>query len=164
MPDLICLREKLWTRTYSIRDQVPTCPVFTRAKIKSRFGILVNLPSHQHQLVVFQWSLSDSKSPQVSRILITILVNFNNSVVWIVSSDFEPFQPLLAFKDHSKCTNYNWYHYHLNHFSVDYYYYYYYRSCEFFTPVLTGDLLLKFKWQLVSTGLKTKAVIDWKSQ
>ena len=46
MPGLICLREKLWTRTYSIRDQVPTCPVFTRAKIKSRFGILVNLPSH----------------------------------------------------------------------------------------------------------------------
>ena len=39
MPGLICLREKLWTRTYSIGDQVPTCPVFTRAKIKSRFGI-----------------------------------------------------------------------------------------------------------------------------
>ena len=45
MPVLICLREKLWTRTYSIGYQVPTCPVFTRAKIKSRFGILVNLPS-----------------------------------------------------------------------------------------------------------------------
>ena len=38
--------EKLWTRTYSTRDQVPTCHVFTRAKIKSRFGILKNLPSH----------------------------------------------------------------------------------------------------------------------
>ena len=45
MPVLICLREKLWTRTYSIRDQVPTCPVFTRAEIKFRFGILKNLPS-----------------------------------------------------------------------------------------------------------------------
>ena len=32
-------------RTYSVGDQVPTCPVFTRAKIKSRFRILVNLPS-----------------------------------------------------------------------------------------------------------------------
>ena len=52
MPVLICLRKKLWTRTYSIRDQVPTCPVFTRAKIKSRFGILVNLPSpYVHVLV-----------------------------------------------------------------------------------------------------------------
>ena len=39
MPVLICQREKLWTRTYSIGDQVPTCPVFTCAKIKSRFGI-----------------------------------------------------------------------------------------------------------------------------
>ena len=39
MPVLICLRKKLWTRTYSTRDQVPTCPVFTRVKIKSRFGI-----------------------------------------------------------------------------------------------------------------------------
>ena len=37
MPGLICLREKLWTRTYSIGDQVPTCPVFTRAKIKVPF-------------------------------------------------------------------------------------------------------------------------------
>ena len=35
--------DKLWTRTYSTRDQVP---VFTRAKIKSRFGILKILPSH----------------------------------------------------------------------------------------------------------------------
>ena len=42
----LCARgKKLWTRTYSTRDQVPTCPVFTRAKIKSRFGILKNLPS-----------------------------------------------------------------------------------------------------------------------
>ena len=48
MPVLICLREKLWTRTYSIRDQVPTCPVFTRAKIKTRFGISKNLPSHKY--------------------------------------------------------------------------------------------------------------------
>ena len=43
----LCARgKKLWTRTYSARDQVPTCPVFTRAKIKSRFGIKVNLSRH----------------------------------------------------------------------------------------------------------------------
>ena len=59
MPGLICLREKLWTRTYSIGDQVPTCPVFTRAKIKSHFGILVNLPSHYFTLWrVFHTSIS----------------------------------------------------------------------------------------------------------
>ena len=39
-------KKNLWKRTYSIRDQVPTCPVFTRVKIKPCFGILVNLPSH----------------------------------------------------------------------------------------------------------------------
>ena len=37
MPVLICLREKLWTRTCYIGDQVPTCSVFTRAKIKVPF-------------------------------------------------------------------------------------------------------------------------------
>ena len=37
MPVLICLREKLWTRTYYIGDQVPTCPVLTRVKIKVLF-------------------------------------------------------------------------------------------------------------------------------
>ena len=37
--------ERTLNRTYSVGDQVPTCPVFTRAKIKSRFGILVDLPS-----------------------------------------------------------------------------------------------------------------------
>ena len=38
--------KKPWTRTYSTRDQVPTCPVFTRAKIKPRSGIKVNLSRH----------------------------------------------------------------------------------------------------------------------
>ena len=63
MPVLICLRKKLWTRTYSIRDQVPTCPVFTHAKIKSRFGILLNLPSHYEgmRLVLYDWSLFNNR-------------------------------------------------------------------------------------------------------
>ena len=53
MPVLICLRKKLWTRTYSTRDQVPTCPVFTRAKIKPRFGIKVKFSRHtRHRDIV----------------------------------------------------------------------------------------------------------------
>ena len=36
--------------------------------------------------MVFQWSLNDSKSPQVSRTLLSILSNVNNAVVWIVST------------------------------------------------------------------------------
>ena len=44
MPVLICLRKELWTGLISVGDQVPTYPVFTRAKIKSRLGILINFP------------------------------------------------------------------------------------------------------------------------
>ena len=35
--------------------------------------------------MVFHWSLGDSKSHQVSRILLGILADLNNAVVWIVS-------------------------------------------------------------------------------
>ena len=36
--------------------------------------------------MVFHWSLSDSKSPQVSRTLLNILAVLNNAVIWIVST------------------------------------------------------------------------------
>ena len=36
--------------------------------------------------MVFHWSLSDSKSPQVSRILLSILAVLNNVVFWMVST------------------------------------------------------------------------------
>ena len=36
--------------------------------------------------MVFHWNLSDSKSPQVSRTLLSILVDLNNAVVWMVST------------------------------------------------------------------------------
>ena len=36
--------------------------------------------------MVFQWSLSDSKSPQVSWTLLSILDILNNAVVWMVST------------------------------------------------------------------------------
>ena len=36
--------------------------------------------------MVFHWSLSDSKSPQVYRTLLSILAVFNNAVVWMVST------------------------------------------------------------------------------
>ena len=49
IPHIICqflyAWGKLWTRTYSTRDQVPVGPIFTRAKIKSRSWSLKNLPS-----------------------------------------------------------------------------------------------------------------------
>ena len=36
--------------------------------------------------MVFHWRLSDSKSPQVSRTLLSILAVLSNAVVWIVST------------------------------------------------------------------------------
>ena len=36
--------------------------------------------------MVFHWSLSDSKSPQISRTLLSILAFLNNAVVWMVST------------------------------------------------------------------------------
>ena len=42
--------------------------------------------SRQRKLMVFHWSLSDSKSPQVSRTLLSILVILNNVIVWIIST------------------------------------------------------------------------------
>ncbi len=42
--------------------------------------------SHQRQPMIFYWSLSDSKSLQVSRTLLSILAVLNNAVVWLVSN------------------------------------------------------------------------------
>ena len=42
--------------------------------------------SHQRLLMVFYWSLSDNKSPQISRILLSILAVLNSAVVWMLST------------------------------------------------------------------------------
>ena len=39
-----------------------------------------------YQLMVSRWSVSDGKSPQVSRTLLSILVDLNNAVVCMVST------------------------------------------------------------------------------
>ena len=36
--------------------------------------------------MIFHWSLSDSKCPQISRTLLSILTDLNSVVVWIVST------------------------------------------------------------------------------
>ena len=49
--------------------------------------------------MVFHWSLSDRKSPQVSRTLFSILADLNNAAVWMVST-----RPLIS-KSSSPCIN-----------------------------------------------------------
>ena len=44
--------------------------------------------------MVFHWSLSDSKSPQVSRTRLRILAILSNAVIWIISSLSANFQVL----------------------------------------------------------------------
>ena len=41
---------------------------------------------HQLTLMVFHWSLSDSKFPHVSRTFLSILADLNHVVVWMVST------------------------------------------------------------------------------
>ena len=40
--------------------------------------------SHQLTLMVFHWSVSDSKSLQLSRTLLSTLADLNNAIVWII--------------------------------------------------------------------------------
>ena len=49
------------------------------------YCLLLESFSHQRHLMVSHWSLSDSKSPQVSRTRLRILAVLSNAVVWIVS-------------------------------------------------------------------------------
>ena len=41
---------------------------------------------YYYSIRVFHWSMSDSKSPQVSRTLLSVLAVLNNAVVWMVST------------------------------------------------------------------------------
>ena len=50
------------------------------------YYLLIRVFDHQLTLMVFHWRLSVSKSPQVSRTLLSILAVFNNAVVWMVST------------------------------------------------------------------------------
>ena len=64
--------------------------------------------------MVFHWSLSDSKSPQVSRTLLSILAVLNNAVVWMVPTCPPVYKSSFPFSYCSKSTNYNWYNCHLH--------------------------------------------------
>ena len=55
--------------------------------------------SHQRELTVFHKNLSDSKFPPATWILLSILADLNNSVLWMVSTC-----PLIS-KSSSPCTN-----------------------------------------------------------
>ena len=49
--------------------------------------------------MVFHWSLSDSKSPQVSRTCLRILAVLSNAVIWIVSTHLPTFKSSRPFNN-----------------------------------------------------------------
>ena len=61
--------------------------------------LLLESFSHQCQLMGSHWSLRDSKSPQISRTLLSFLADLNNAVTWMVSTC-----PLIS-KSSSPCIN-----------------------------------------------------------
>ena len=78
-----CLAE-IWWFVCGSKSQRSLCLSFSRTD--SGLGIIiiitiVPLRVFHANLMVSQWSLSDSKSPQVSRILLSILTDLSNAVV-----------------------------------------------------------------------------------
>ena len=68
--------------------------------------------SHQWYFVIFHWSLSDSKSFQVSRTPLSIQADLNNAVIWMDRFPVPPAFLFRAFGNRSKCTYYNCYNRH----------------------------------------------------
>ena len=116
--------------------------------------------------MVFHWSLTDSKSPQVSRTRLRILAVLSNAVIWIVSTcpptskSSRPFNnplvivpnapitigTIVTFMFHSFFNSLARSRY-LSFFSLSFYYYYYYyyyfALYEFFMPVFTVGFSMK---------------------
>ena len=90
----------------------PLCIVSRFLNLWPRF--LYSTPCENFTLAfveVFHRSLSDNKSPQVSRTLVSIRADSKNLVVWTISnfSPIEIFFPVF-FQGSGNRTNYNWYH------------------------------------------------------
>ena len=63
--------------------------------------LLVESFSHKRLLMVFYWSLNDSKSLQESRTLLSILADINSVVVWMISTRPLISKPTLPFNNPS---------------------------------------------------------------
>ena len=136
--------------------------------------IIIVIALLQRKLMVFNWSLSDSKSPQVSRTLLSILADLDNAVVWMVSTcpliskSSSPFtNPLVTIPSTPITTG----------ITVTFMFHSFFSSLarsslllssftplEFFTSVLADGFSLGFDWQQVSTSLQDSSQDSGRSQ
>ena len=64
--------------------------------------------SNKRWLMAFHWSLSDSNSLQISRTLLSILVDLNNAVVWMVYSCRLTSNSSSLFSKSGDCSNFTY--------------------------------------------------------
>ena len=60
--------------------------ILKAGKPRYYYHLFLYIFSYRSYLMVFHWSFSDSKSPEISRTLLSILAVLNNAVVWMVST------------------------------------------------------------------------------
>ena len=109
--------------------------------------------------MLYHWNLRDSKCPQVSRTLLSILADSIYATVWMClgsSSDLSLFQPThQAFGDSSIRVSYNWYHRHIH---VPF------LLLESFTSASSDGLSLEFELQQVSPSLQNSSQYSGRCQ
>ena len=60
--------------------------IITKVKLKIKVFTPLRVFSHQRRLMVPYWCLRDSKSPQVSWTVLSIVTDFNTAIVYMVST------------------------------------------------------------------------------
>ena len=112
--------------------------------------LLLASSSYKYQLKVFHLSQSDSKSPQVSRTLLSILIGVNNAVFQPLPILPLPIVFFQAFEDRSKQTANDWYHYRSH-------------VLMFFSPLtrklVNKNISNKVLPKLISTGVTTNILV-----
>ena len=82
------LKTLIFTLTYTYaytRNLMLVKTFMTQELLLLLLLVVVVIFSCHLELVVFHWSLSDSKSPRIFRTLLSILVDFSSAEVWMVS-------------------------------------------------------------------------------
>ena len=88
MPSFVPFLPFLWLARFILHCQIPLLYPGYLLSFSKSFLLFYSFESFPHQPypIVFYWSLSDHKSPQVSRTLLSILADLNSAVIWMVST------------------------------------------------------------------------------